>query len=259
MPFRLGRAFSPSYKLLSPLEQANDLLLQLAEWDSSALVEITNEPGRRFKVGFVQVLYENEILATYESNFLKVTCSPIPVLDSDPGMVPFYEDNPAVSPEVDGTAGTVRVEAKIYDSPEDPFDWYKVSGPPASNPMIGLQYRLKFHTWLVVRDITALPYPTTFEAVLSQFTYAVEAKFNVDVTRPVGQRCGMSDSVKKRNKPDLIDPPTPIHQCVWKNTVANECLNEVWTPRHVTKSTTGPVGPVVTGVNVRGRIAQFGG
>jgi hypothetical protein len=259
MPFRLAKAFSPSYKVLSPVEQADEFLLQLAEWDTGASVEITNEPGRTFKVGFVQVMYENEILATYESNFLRVTSSPIPVRDGDHGLIPFYEVNPAVSPEVDGAAGTVTVEPTIYDSPEDPFDWYRVPSPVPSNPIIALQYRLKFRTWLVVRDITAAPFPNTFEAVLAQFNYVLEAKFNIDVTRPVGSRCGLSDSIKKSNKPELVNPPTPIHACAWKALVANDCLNEVWTPRTVVKSSNAPVGPVTTGVSVQNRINQFGG
>jgi hypothetical protein len=257
MPFQLAKAFSPSYKLLAPAEQANGLLLRLAQWDSGATVQITNEPGRRFKVGFVQVLYENEIMATYESNFLISSCSPIPVMDGDTGLYPFYEEDVAASPEVDGTAGSVTVEASIYDSPQDPFRWYRVL--PATNPIISLQYRLKFRTWLVVRDITTTPYPNSFAAVLTQFNYALEAKFNINVTRPLGQRCGLTDAIKKANKPELVNPPTPIHNCVWSGVVANDCLHEAWKPRTVVQSTTGPTGPVVTGIKVSDRIAQFGG
>ncbi|MBL8112926.1 MAG: hypothetical protein JNK60_08590 [Acidobacteria bacterium] len=252
MPFRLGKAFSPSYKLLKPLEQAGGLALQLAEWDSAALVEITNEPGKKFKVGFVQVLFDNEVVATYKSHILTVSCAPLPVLDSDPGMLPFYEADVAYSPEVDGAVGTVRAEAKIYDSPEDPFDWYKAPG--TANPLINVRYRLKFKTWLVVRDITG-PLTQSFAAVLTQFNYVLEAGFNVDVTRPLGSRCGFATGSEKPNKPDLVSPTTPIHACVWKDVVANDCLSETWKDRALVVSSTAPIGAPNTGVNVK-NIAQ---
>src|SRR5690348_1663407 len=75
MAIALAKAFSPSFKVGKPIEEANFLKNQFAEWDTSAQVSITNEPGKRFKVGFVQILLECDVVFTFEKTLMKETRS----------------------------------------------------------------------------------------------------------------------------------------------------------------------------------------
>lgn len=257
MPFAVDQAFSPKFKILKPIEEPNQLVLKLASWDANAKVTVSNEPGKKFKVGFVQVLFENDMVATYTKHKLKVTCNPLPVLDSSPGMLPWYEDSIGDSPEVVGVANNVSVYAKMDDKPEDPFAW---SHGPGSD-LEALKYRLKFQTWLCVRDITTPPLAKSFVKVLCQFSYVIEAAFKVDVSQPVGQRCQFTTlrtSDMPANKPEMIEPPRPVHACVWKDVVANDQLSDVWSDFTIVKSVLAPTGPVNTGVSVAQRRALFG-
>ena len=72
-------------------------------------------------------------------------------------------------------------------------------------------------------------------------------------TRPTGVASVFSD--EKPNTPDLVSPTTPIHACVWKDVVANDCLSETWKDRALVVSSTAPIGAPNTGVNVK-NIAQ---
>lgn len=256
MTITLDAGFAPTYKLQKPDEtDAAELKLSLAKWDCSANVTISNEPGRRFKVGFVQVLYENEMVATYEKSKLVVTCDPLPVLDSDTGMYPWYDNSIADSPELLGTDGEVKVTATMDDEPDDPFDWERVPG----DPLIELSYRLKFHTWLCVRDITTNPYPESFEKVLCQFSYVIEASFKVDTSKPQGRRCTFATGTQSANRPEMVTPPRPINACIWKDVVANDQLSDIWSDRLVVRSGHPPVQNVTTNVSVKDIAKRFGG
>ena len=248
MPFQLAQAFSPSYTVLKPDEQTNVVQVRGASWDSSASVRITSEPGRNFKVGFVQVLYESELIATYERHTLSREYK-LPVLDSDPGMFPWYEDSVADSPEVTGTNGSILVAPRIVDRPSSGLEWH--FGGDAADPLLNVKWRKKFKTWLVVRDQDPTPLPTSFEAVLAQFNYAIEASFNVFVANAVGRRCVVATGQEKPNKPELVSPTTPIHSCIWIDRVANSSYRNVVKDRVVVKAAAAPPGPVVTGANVR--------
>ena len=124
--------------------------------------------------------------------------------------------------------------------------------------MIDLFYRLKFHTWLCVRDITTNPYPEAFEKVLCQFSYTIEASFRVDTTKPLGQRCSFATGSQAANRPELVTPPRPVNACVWKDVVANDQLNDIWSDRLVVKSGYQPVQNVNTNVSVKDLAKNFG-
>jgi len=246
MSFQLAQAFSPSYTVLKPEELADKVQVRGASWDSSATVRISNEPGRSFKVGFVQVLYESELIATYETNTLSREYK-LPVLDSDPGMFPWYEDSVTDSPEVTGTNGDVLAIARIVDRPSSGLLWY-LNGD-VDNPLLNVKWRKKFKTWLVVRDQDQLP--NSFAAVLAQFNYAIEASFNVFLDNAVGRRCVVATGAEKPNKPELVSPTTPIHNCIWIDRVANSSYGDVVKTRIVVKAGGPPAGPVIPGGNVR--------
>ncbi|HEY1375331.1 MAG TPA: hypothetical protein VGF55_00970, partial [Gemmataceae bacterium] len=179
MPFTLEKAFSPTYKLAKPVEDATSLKISPATWDSAAVVLVTNEPGRRFKVGFVQVLLESNLVATYEHHTLSRDYNDLPILDSDPGMFPWYESHPSYSPEKNGNNGTVRFTAKMSDTPSSGVRWHAKDVQPP-DPLVKVYFRKKFRTWLAVRDVTAPPLANTFETILSQFDYVIEATHFVD-------------------------------------------------------------------------------
>jgi len=255
MAIALAKAFSPSFKVGKPIEEANFLKNQFAEWDTSAQVSITNEPGKRFKVGFVQILLECDVVFTFEKTLMKETY-PLPILDSDPGMFPWYESAVAYSPEVAGTNGTVTVEPRLFDRPSSGAWWHYRND--ATDPLLHVHFRKKFRTWLAVRRIDT-PLTQSFEAILAQFNYVVEGSFNVFVDQPLGKRCVVATGQEKANKPELVWPTTPVNACVWRDVVANGSYRHVITPRNVARATVGPTGPVVTGVNVKDRARLFGG
>ena len=254
MPFQLAKAFSPAYTVLKPEEDADFVQVRGASWDSSAYVCISNEPGRNFKVGFVQVLYESELIATYERHTLSREYK-VPVLDSDPGMYPWYESRVDDTPEVTGTNGDVSVTAKISDRPSSGLRWYFQGD--ATDPLLNVKWRKKFKTWLVVRDQDVVPLPRSFEAVLAQFNYSIEASFNVFLDNAVGRRCVVATGAEKPNKPELVSPPTPIHSCIWVDRVANSSYAQVIKNRSIVKAAVAPQGPVLTGANVRDLAKRF--
>jgi hypothetical protein len=260
MPFALAKAFNPTYTPGKPEEDANVLRVRSLEWSARASVRIDNEVGKKFKVGFVQVLYESELVATYEQHTLKRVYSPLPVLDSDPGMFPWYDDGTVYSPEIDVTTPSVTVEATLYDRPQSGLAWY-FDAPGTTDPLRSIYWRKKFKTWLVVRDITNLPATRTFAAVLAEFDTVLELDFNVFVAEALQpgkiKRCFLATGMNKKNKPELVSPPMQIHQSIWKDIVANSSYTEETSPRTVTKSSNAPVGPVQTSKSVSALTKQL--
>jgi hypothetical protein len=254
MPFQLETPFDPAFATEKPEETATELLVRLAKWNAQAKVVVTNEAGNRYKIGFVQVLYENVVDFTYANSVTTVSCGPLPVLDSpDATYSPWYWKPKAYSPVVVGAGGAVRATAIMRDSPQDPVPWVSAHDGSALQKA---RYRLKFKTWLVARNITALPYPNQFAAILFQFNTVIDLTFNIDTTKPLGQRCNFAtirdtDALTRCEK---ITPPSHIHSCVWEQRIANAQLAESHKNRSVVVNSTTPVGPVNTGVNVRSRI-----
>jgi hypothetical protein len=194
------------------------------------------------------VLYENAVLATYETATTEVTCGPLPVLDSpDPTYAPWYWRPKAFSPVVTGINGSVKATAVMRDAPQDPIPWESAHD---GSDLKNIHYRLKFKTWLVVRDVTAVPFPQEFKAVLGQFDTVIDLTFNVDVSKAVGKRCNFATTTETKTRSELVSPPTPIHECVWTQRIANSGIAVVHKDRVVTASGYTPVGPVNTGVSV---------
>ncbi|HEY1288196.1 MAG TPA: hypothetical protein VGF58_07715 [Burkholderiales bacterium] len=268
MSIELASAFAPTYKLTKPVESADNVTLNCAKWDTSASVLIRNEPNRRFKVGFIQVCFEVEDMVTYElpSHLRRAGLSVIghdvfqklsksPVNDSDPNMLPWYEDSTPYSPEVNGTAGDVLAQAKMDDHPTWQIPWILKS--PAAEHMLEISHRRKFKNWLAVQDLAAPQGANSIVKVLSQFNYTFEIKCKVDTSKPLGQRCIFATGADKPNKPEMVWPPTPIHSSVWVNECANDMLEISIKDRQIVKSTNAPVGPVHTGVNVKNLASKF--
>ena len=240
MPFEL-LPFQPQLTLLTPTESASDLTVRLASWRANATVKIRNETSN-YKVGWVQVLVRNNIVATYDNQIkggnshrceCRVLCDPLPVKDSDPGMGPWYDDGITYSPEVQGiNPGTVTVAPRMSDRPLDDFPWR--CNHVASAPLLQLDYELSFRTWLVVHDIGVAPLPTRFVAVLYNFMYTITNRFVVDVTRPVGMRATRSSTASPGI--ERYDPPLPIPACLWRADVANDSLTDEWLLRDIVRA-----------------------
>lgn len=256
MPIQLAKTFVPKLEIIKPDEtDPNHLQLKLATWTGDAEVLITNEPGKRYKIGFVQVLYDNLIQITYAGSITKTTAGPPPVCDSPKSdWAPWYWRPKAYAPVVDNVVGSANVIAKMGDGPEHPVSW---DSPLDSSELLEVSYRLKFKTWLVVRDVTGpKPYPNQFAVVLFQFNTNINTTFNVDMNQPVGKRCAFATTREQKATLDLVTPPSHIHDCIWKSIVANDSVTTENLPRTVIKSTNAPVNVGPTGVNVQAAVSK---
>ncbi len=194
MPFEL-LPFRPQLQLAPPIEQANQLRLQLATWRANATVRIRNEAGR-FKVGWVQAVVRNDITAIYDNNDrgpdshrceCRINLNPLPILDSGAGEQPWYFNTPACAPEVVATnPAVVQAAPRMGDRPSHSFVW--ACGHAQHAPLIEVTYEVTFRTWLAVQDITVQPAQSRFVAVLYNFMYTIHSRLVVDTTRAVGSR-----------------------------------------------------------------------
>ncbi|MCI0377327.1 MAG: hypothetical protein L0215_06965 [Gemmataceae bacterium] len=245
MPFSLAQAFAPKITATNKIDQHNNyLMLWPLGWMATAQVNVTNEAGRNFKIGFVQVLDKCEVSCTFERTIRKEVY-PKKIRDGDLYKIPWYEEDVNYSPVVTGVNGTVTMSAKMSDGPGSPYEWFN---PNKNNdPLLRISYRKTFLTWLVVVDTDSGA--QTFEDVLCEFKSIAAASLAVDVTKPVGQRVGVVSGSTTNTSVELINPPMNPPGSVWSDPVANSAYTYEWKDINKVTSTNVPVGPVQTHVD----------
>ena len=167
--------------------------VQSAQWRGNAHVRVKDEQGKKWIVGFVQVLHKNVMTAVYKktkvSEILKASKS-LPVLDGpddDPDYDrPFYDNVGEGAVEVNtpaGAAAGIQSSAviKLWDEPESHFDWWYNDDP--TDPLEEFHMFLTFSTYIGARDVTAGLLPPMKMTWLRQWDVVLDRRYKFDLHR----------------------------------------------------------------------------
>jgi len=146
---------------MDPILAADEVKVQSAKWDGGASVCVKDEQGKRWRIGFVQVLHKNVMTALYtktKKSEMLTGGSKLPVLDGPDGTDwrPFYDKSPEtkeVNMAPTAGAGTQQiVQTIMYDRPNSAYDWWH--NDDATDPLQEFIMYLTFATYIAARDVT---------------------------------------------------------------------------------------------------------
>ncbi len=90
---------SLTLKYSDPNLAADEVGVQTAQWDAKAKVKVKDEQGKKWRIGFVQVLHKNTMIAVYKKTKKSEVLKPgkaLPILDApdETNDRPFYDGAP---------------------------------------------------------------------------------------------------------------------------------------------------------------------
>ena len=251
-----------------------DLGVQTASWDGDASVKVKDENGKKWRIGFAQILKKNMMQAVYTKHVrseVLVNGATMPVLDSDgtTNYRPFYDDNTAtdvnarpkdVETSVLHPESTVRV--KMWDEPESDYDWW--FNNDETDPLREFVMNQEFTTYVLARDITGGsldngPYTTDTVKILCQWSVILDRRYEFTVVKKTGGGPLRADLTK--TKCVIINPsrqPTVIrstHQLPknYATIFGGQVANDVFVDHDTT------TGAKRLGEFVKSRAAIYGG
>ena len=243
MPVQLVSAtlnVSPS----DPNKHGKAVGVQSAKWLGNACVRFTNEQGRKFQVGFVQVMEINVMQALYtrtkKTEVLKSGYT-LPIRDGSRKVnkLPFYE-TPAAGYTIPNN--DYQVHISMSDEPESDYDWWHNND--RTDPLTEFVMSMRFQTYVAARDITAgfqLTDPWIMH-FLKQWTVTLDRRieFNV-VARAGGPKADLNETTG--TKVEIINPNrfaqvgevpnirAPAESLLKSDKVANDAFEDVITPK----------------------------
>jgi hypothetical protein len=165
----------PELKLTyaDPRLKSGQVFIRSAEWEGKATFKVTDEFGKTWRIGWVQVLEKNVITAIYKKTIKdealipgKLPNNELPVLDSydniPPMERPFYDKvDPqethlvTMGPRPRGAAGPSVQQGvtTMYDQPESSYPWWH--NGDRTDPLEEVVMNLQFSTWIAARDVTS--------------------------------------------------------------------------------------------------------
>jgi hypothetical protein len=181
----------------TPNLREGDLGIQTAKWEGDATVKVKDEHGKKWRVGFAQLLEMNTMQAVYEKHTrseVLIGNATMPILDSD-GTVnyrPFYDDSTANGDkrphDVETSIGVPEklARVKMWDEPESDYPWW--FNHDETDPLIEFIMNLKFSTYIVARDITGGssdngPYVMK---ILKQWSVMLDRRYEFTVVKKTG-------------------------------------------------------------------------
>jgi hypothetical protein len=164
-----------------------------ASWTANATVNVQNEIGRTWRVGFVQILTRNLVRATYPNHEMSeemAGAANLPVLDGPNTLThrPFYDDNTVPMPQrpkdyINTLANpNMNQNIAMYDRPRSRFPWFLNN--VVADRLQEVQMDLQFSTFIIARDITAgaamnaVPYTLQ---VLKEWTVVLQRRYIFNV------------------------------------------------------------------------------
>jgi hypothetical protein len=244
--------------------------IQTAKWQGDARVNVKDEHGTKWRIGFAQLLEKNMMQAVYRNHVrseVLVNGASMPVLDSDgtANYRPFYDDNTAtdignrpkdVETTVNNSEQVVRV--KMWDEPESDYDWW--FNNDENDPIEEFVMNLKFSTYILARDITngSLDNGPYTVKILKQWAVQLDRRYKFTVVKKTGGglRADITQSkcvILNPSRQPSVSPSS--HQfpqnvdAIFSGQVANDVFVD-----HDTVS-----GAKRIGMNVRRLAAMFGG
>jgi len=249
----------------------DDVGIQSAQWSGKAAIRVKNEHGKKWRIGFAQLLEKNMMMAVYTKTKRSEVLIPpasLPVLDSDDNANyrPFYDDDSvqeSMQPkDVQTTLATPQrdVAIKMWDEPESHYDFW--CNNDATDPLTEFVMSLQFSTYIVARDIThgaGINDPFILK-ILKQWDVVLDRRYEFKIVR---------DTSKPGFKADLLKT-----QCVIKNPMRQPFVKQSLlyefpkSPDFIFKGSVAndvfededqPLNAKMVGSFVKGRAAMFGG
>lgn len=202
---------NPTLKLKysDPNLTANDVGVQTAEWDGKANVTVSNEHGKKWRVGFAQLLERNMMMAIYKKTKRSEILLPgrsMPVLDADanPNYRPFYDDNSVTLAHQPKDVETTPVQPQkaiaiqMWDQPESHYAWWLNND--LDNPLEEFVMNLQFSTYIVARDITnggGIHDPFILK-ILKQWHVVLDRRYEFKVVKTAGGGALTADLTKTK-------------------------------------------------------------
>lgn len=196
-------------KYSDPNLLADDIGVQSAQWRGNATVRVKNEHGKKWRIGFAQLLEKNMMMAVYTKTKRSEVLIPpasMPVLDADdnPDWRPFYDDDGnglANQPkDVQTTPGHPQVDTAIrmWDEPESHYDWWH--NDDATDPLREFIMSLTFSTYIIARDITngaGINDPFVVR-ILKQWDVVLDRRYEFQVVKNTSQPGLKADLLKTK-------------------------------------------------------------
>lgn len=181
-------------KYSDPNLSPDEVGVQTAEWSGAATVKVKNEHGKKWRIGFAQLLNKNMMMAIYKKtkrSEVLLSGKSMPVLDSDDNHAyrPFYDDNTAQlayqpkDVQTSPTTPEVSVAIGMWDEPESEYDWWLNNDE--SNPLQEFVMSLQFTTFILARDITAgsgIHDPFDLR-ILAQWSVVLDRRYEFNVVK----------------------------------------------------------------------------
>jgi len=232
-------------RYVDPEPRGEDVVVAGGEWEAKATLRVKNEQGKKWRIGFVQVLQKNDVTATYEQHFVdevRLDGQEFPILDGpkNPTSRPFYDKGPPNLSDVEMPAnaslGTYQdVTIQLYDRPSTPFQWY-LHGQ--DDPLEAVRCSFKFSIYVVAHDRTEGAPAGSF-LFLHQTNIKLKRAFLFEAaprpkqdplhgpnTKITVEEPGMEPAIKNRGA-DIKRPADPLLMGI----VANQGVGHKDTPR----------------------------
>ncbi|MCO8122749.1 hypothetical protein NHH03_13460 [Stieleria sp. TO1_6] len=249
MSFELVGNPTLKLKYSNPNLKKHRVGVQTAEWDGRARVKVKNDHGKKWRIGFVQLLEKNMMMAVYKKTKRSEILLPgksMPVLDADDNHAyrPFYDDN-TVSLEmqpkdVQTSIGTPEKTASIrmWDEPESQYKWWL--NDDETNPLEEFVMNLEFSTYIVARDITAgsgIHDPFSL-VILKQWSVVLDRRYEFTVVKDAASLPGIprADLTKTKcvvknpmRQPFVVDSTRGFPQnanTIFQGAVANDVFTD---------------------------------
>lgn len=258
-------------KYSTPKLKERSVVVQTAQWEGDAKVEIKNEHGKKWRIGFAQLLEKNMMQAIYtkhKRSEVLTNGNSMPVLDSEgtANFRPFYDDNTVddvhMRPkdvETSLAQPTAVVQLKMWDEPESPYPWW--FNGDETDPLREFVMNLQFSTYIVARDITggSLDVGPYVMKILRQWSVILDRRYEFTVVKKTGGGPLRADLTKTK--------------CVVRNPMRNPAVanSSVGFPQNHVAIFQGKVANAVfvdhdaqiaaksVGEFVKSRAARFGG
>lgn len=257
-------------KYSTPNLKEDEVGIQTARWKGDAKVEVKDEHGKKWRIGFAQLLEKNMMQAVYtkhKRSEVLTNGNSMPVLDSDgtANYRPFYDDNTADNvhmrpKDVETTLAqpTVVAQVRMWDEPESPYEWW--FDGDETDPLREFVMNLEFSTYIVARDITAGSLdagPYTMK-ILRQWSVILDRRYEFTVVKKTGGGPLRADLTKTKcairnpmRNPLVANSSTGFPKN-WETIFQGKVANEVFIDHDAL------IAAKTVGEFVKSRVAQLG-
>src|SRR5262245_29344232 len=245
-------------KYSDPNITPNKVGIQSAQWEGRATVKVKGEAGKTFRIGFVQILEKNTMMAIYQkTKKLEVLIggASLPVLDGTKnlGYRPFYDKAPNTKDVVVAQAAPPNseqsVDTTMWDEPESSYKWFHNNDP--TDALTEFIMFLQFSTYVAVRDISnGIGLPILLQP-LYQWHVVLDRRYKFDVA-PAALGGGVLGADLTNTSWTVENPQrTPFVQKVESMQAPPNAIMTGLVANQVFKDDVQPTGKVTVGESIK--------